>query len=78
MKQGPHHPQVGELWQLTDLTALSLGGKLGRVPAGTTFLVLSRHEWPEGWESRVLFASGIIGNLFDRCPHMVRISDAAR
>lgn len=77
MQQGPHRPRVGELWRLTALTAVGIDGHLARIPEGTLFTVLSRHEGTWGWESRVLFGVGLVGDLSDHCPNMTRISDAA-
>jgi hypothetical protein len=78
MKQGPHRPGVGELWRLTGSIVVAPCGEMIRIPAGTHFTVLSRHEGLVGPESWVLFSNGIAGTVSDHCNHMVRISDAAR
>ena len=78
MAHGPHRPRVGELWRLTALTAVGIDGNLVPIPTGTPFTVLSRHEGTLGWESRVLFGVGLVGDLSDHCLNMTRISDEAR
>jgi hypothetical protein len=49
-----------------------------RIPTGTPFTVLSRHEGGVGWESWVLFGNGIAGSVSDHCTLITRIPDAAR
>lgn len=80
MIQASHRPAPNELWRLTGSIVVSPGGvEMIRIPAGTYFTVISRHEGAIGWESCwVLFSNGIAGTVSDHCTHMVRISDAAR